>query len=82
MRREHPWLARYLGNESVLWEQLPNGYFECAGNGLQLQQRDISHSPLDPRHVRAVQAGVVGKVFLRQATPDANLADSISDLPE
>ncbi len=70
------------GLESVFWQQFPNRHFECPRNGLELQNRDVPHAALDPRHVGAVQTGVVGKLFLRQTALQPNLPDSISHLAE
>lgn len=74
--------ASRVSLDSVFWQQFTNTHFECAGNGMQLEDRDVPHAALDPRHVRAVQAGVVGKLLLRQTTLHANRADSVSDLSE
>lgn len=65
-----------------LGEQLGKRDPECAGDHLQVQDRDVPLSAFDGADERSVQIALLAEIVLGQVSGDAVLADPIADSAE
>ena len=66
----------------LTWEQVTNAHTQRAGEPNQVKSRAVADTPLDPAHVAAPQAGLVGEGFLRNPLLLAEFADPVAQRPE